>query len=295
LFGGLSLIITLFTPYRQELYSFLSGYGNTAYLAHIQEWLSQFSYPFVYWQLIYLAIVAVALILYFMNNRKNINLWTIFLTIFFFILSFRSRRHFPLLFVTSFVFLINVYSQTWGTKMWKVNNWLRGYILVCLVTAISWQWLAIDLKCRPITSFNKDYPVQATEFLKSNPQYLDVNILNEYVWGGYLIWVYPEKQLFIDGRLPQTEFAGHTFIEEYLEFFEKDANITEKLLKYNIGLVLIKSHDREIKPKKWEKLIFGFRDDDFRNRNYLREYLLNSSDWRTIYGDQTATIYLKNY
>ena len=31
-------------------------------------------------------------------------------------------------------------------------------------------------------------------------------IFNNYGWGGYLIRVWPEKELFIDGRLPQYQY-----------------------------------------------------------------------------------------
>jgi len=289
----LSIGITFLTPYRQELYSFLGGYGNTIYLSYIQEWLSQFSYPFVYWQLFYLAIVVVALILYFFYNRQKINLWTVALVLLFFVLSFKSRRHFPLLFVVSFIFLLESYIKIFGNTRFKINYWLKIYVLFCLIMAISWQWLAINLNLRPETFFSQDYPVQATEFLKSNPQYSNINIFNDYVWGGYLIWVYPEKKLFIDGRLPQVRFANHTFLEEYLDFFKENTNIKEKISDYNIGLIMIKSQDKELKPKKWERLIFGFRDEDFDYTNYLRKYLVTSTDWRVIYSDQTAIIYFR--
>lgn len=44
-------------------------------------------------------------------------------------------------------------------------------------------------------------PVKATNFLKANP--IAGNVYNSYYWGGYLIWeLYPQKQVFIDGRVP---------------------------------------------------------------------------------------------
>lgn len=44
-------------------------------------------------------------------------------------------------------------------------------------------------------------PVKATSFLKANP--IPGNVFNSYYWGGYLIWeLYPQKQVFIDGRVP---------------------------------------------------------------------------------------------
>ncbi|MBC8401855.1 MAG: hypothetical protein H8E14_10245 [Candidatus Marinimicrobia bacterium] len=44
-------------------------------------------------------------------------------------------------------------------------------------------------------------PVKATRFLKANP--ITGKVYNSYNWGGYLIWeLYPQKQVFIDGRAP---------------------------------------------------------------------------------------------
>ena len=103
LVSSLAFIVTLFTPYYLKLYSFLFGYSNTLYLSYIQEWFSQFSFPFFYWQLLYLGLAALALFIYIYNaKKKKLDLWSIFLFLLFFILSFKSRRHFPLFFIASF-------------------------------------------------------------------------------------------------------------------------------------------------------------------------------------------------
>ncbi len=43
------------------------------------------------------------------------------------------------------------------------------------------------------------YPVKAVEFVKT----LDYkgNFFSDFNWGGYLIWKYPERKLFVDGRM----------------------------------------------------------------------------------------------
>jgi len=295
-FASLAFLSTLATPYKLELYSFLGGYSNTIYFSYIQEWLSQFSYPFNYWQLTYLSLIAVALIIYSYDvyrRERKLNLWLIFLPIVFFILSFKSRRHLPLLFICSFIFSIEVYSSALNSSLKKLNLWLKAYLLSCLFMAFALQVIQINFILNPFQEFKRDYPVEALNFLASKPEYSQLRIFNDYVWGGYLIWMNPNIKPFIDGRLPQVNFKGATFLEEYLNFSKKDSNRDAKFAEYDIRLVLIKAQDEVVKAKKWEKLFFGIKDEELNSRNYLREYLMNSFSWRLIYNDPSAVIYLK--
>jgi hypothetical protein len=55
------------------------------------------------------------------------------------------------------------------------------------------------------------YPSQAVAFLLSNPSCAP--ILNDYNWGGYLIWkAYPEYRVFIDGR---ADLYGDSFMDAF--------------------------------------------------------------------------------
>lgn len=298
IFLGLSILavfITFFTPYKTELYSFLSGYSNTFYLAHIQEWLSQFSYPFFYWQLTYLSLVFLALLIYFQeikHKERRLRIWPLFLTIVFFILSFKSRRHFPLLLVSSFVFLIDVYSGAMSAKVIKIATWLKAYLLFCLLLAISSQLVQIKFITNPFQAFSASYPYRAVEFLKTRPEYARLNILNDYVWGGYLIWQAPTIKPFIDGRLPQVAYKNRTFLEEYLDFFDRTSNYRAKLEEYNVKLVLIKPNEKQPNPKNWEKILFGLKNNPD-NTNYLKAYLDASRDWQVIFQDKASVLYLK--
>jgi hypothetical protein len=321
-------LATLFTPYRLELYSFLGGYANTAYLTKIQEWLSQFFYPFFYWQLAYLAVAILAVISYvyevFRNRTKKIDLWPLFLTLIFIILSFKSRRHFPLMFVATLPFLATVYtdiflalrsesrpaksglnqpkalSQTEAVHLrnsrrfrWFDSSWLRAYLLFCLALAIGWQVTQMRFVHDPFRSFCRDYPCGAYDFLATHPQYQEARMFNNYGWGGYLIWTMPGKQIFIDGRLPQVEYAGRTFLEEYLDFFKPDGEIPERLDEYGVDLVLISSSEPVVKAKKWEQVLFSLPSHSLTAPNHLREYLLASPDWKTVYYDRSAIIFFR--
>jgi hypothetical protein len=297
LFSGLSLLATFVTPYKLELYSFLIGYKNKAYLSMIQEWLPQYSFPFHYNQLIYLALGAAALIFYIylqLKNKKACDLWRIFLVLVFLILSFKSRRHFPLFFIVSFSLMVEAYSQIFSEIKLAYFKWLHWLVIVCLGLVIIAQILAMRPTNYPFTAFYDTYPVDAVEFLKSNPQYSDDRILNSYGWGGFLIWVLPERKLFIDGRLPQVEFAGWTFIQEYFDFFGPNNKPKDKLNKYDISLVLIKSKDEPIYVKKWERVLFFIRQDILIPNNHLRKYLDSAVDWKIIYQDNTAIIYYRS-
>jgi hypothetical protein len=309
-FGLLTILVTLLTPYRLELYSFLGGYANTAYLTKIQEWLSQFFYPFFYWQLFYLALAVLALLAYLYeairHKLKKINLWALFLVLVFTVLAFKSRRHFPLMFVATLPFVATVYGEIIRSLvvMRKDNPtsnkprrvypvWLGFYIFFCLVLAISWQVINIRLVTDPFKYFCRDYPCGAYEFLNTHPEYQDNNIFNYYGWGGYLIWRLPNKKLFIDGRLPQVEYAGRTFLEEYTDFYKSDGQTAERLAKYNIKLVLMPASEPVIKAKRWEQILFALPNRPLTGPNYLREYLLSSKAWRLVYYDKTAIIFIK--
>jgi hypothetical protein len=298
-FSAFAFVVTFLTPYGRELYSFLGEYHNTFYLGVISEWLSQFSFPFNYWQLSYLALVVFALGTYLYKIKKNgekADLWQLCLVFLFLILSFRSRRHFPLMVVATFPFLIKTLYEIFNLERIKWRPFkkrLKYLLLICLGLVGLNQYASLQIIVNPFTYFCSEYPCQATAFLQKNTQYNYLNILNEYNWGGYLIWVYPEKKLFIDGRIPQTEYAGHTFLEEYLEFLKVNGNYAEKLEQYDIGLVLIKTEDVIIKAKKWEKIIFWLKEKDLIFPNYLRQYLDSSSSWEKIYVDPLASIYLK--
>jgi hypothetical protein len=295
-FSLLSIIFTLLTPYGFKLYDFLGGYRNRAYLSLIQEWLPQYSFPFHYDQLIYLALGASVLILYLYyvyKKEKKVEIWPLFLILVFLVLSFQSRRHFPLFFIVSFVSLSQFYGELFQDIRIDYKKCLQGLTLVCLILVIFVQFLNLRPFSNPFNRFCSDYPCWARGFLENNPIYLEGNMFNDYGWGGFLIWTLPGKKLFIDGRLPQIEFAGQTFIEEYRSFFAKKENQAEKLEEYNIKVVLIRSRDEKNIPKAWEKIIFNIKDENLENENYLRQYLEESDDWQLVYQDEVARVYNK--
>jgi len=61
-----------------------------------------------------------------------------------------------------------------------------------------------------------------------NGEWNNVMLLNEYGWGGYLIWRLPEVKVFIDGRMPHWQDAnGNSAMKDYIKI-TKPGDIKEK-------------------------------------------------------------------
>jgi hypothetical protein len=85
-------------------------------------------------------------------------------------------------------------------------------------------------------SESQKVPAAAVDFILAErpPQ----PILNEYAWGGYLIWrLYPDYRVYIDGR---ADVYGDKLVEEFLEVRDGKPNWREPLDNHGIRTVLIK-------------------------------------------------------
>jgi hypothetical protein len=122
-----------------------------------------------------------------------------------------------------------------------------------------------------------------------------LRILNDYNWGGYLSWVWPEKQIFIDGRMPQKPIAKNlTFFEEYMKFHQKDT-LKNKLEEYSIEMVLIQNKQTFVFKTKAEKFLyekfFFLTEDDFKQDHFLIDHLEKS--WHKVYEDEESLVFVR--
>jgi hypothetical protein len=78
-------------------------------------------------------------------------------------------------------------------------------------------------------------PVKAVDFLDRSG--LSGNMLNEYVYGGYLIWAAPQHKVFVDGRADIFEWTG--VLEEYGKWATLQADPNLLLDKYQISLCVL--------------------------------------------------------
>jgi hypothetical protein len=66
---------------------------------------------------------------------------------------------------------------------------------------------------------------------------LSGNMLNQYVYGGYLIWAAPRHKVFVDGRGDVFEWTG--VLEEYGKWVTLQADPNILLNKYQIHFCLL--------------------------------------------------------
>ncbi|MEA3449809.1 MAG: hypothetical protein U9Q85_02425 [Patescibacteria group bacterium] len=297
----IAIISTLFTPYGIKLYELLGEYSGTFYLSHILEWLPGWRAPIMLWQMIYTAIsvcfIAITII-NIKNNKQKINPWYFFLALFFFVFTIKSRRHFPLFFIASLPLLFHFFANL--EKLPKdlfnnrfVINFIKTYSILGIILGSTLVLLTTSFTNNPFADkgYCKGYPCDALEFLKTN-NYQNTTFLNPFHWGGYLMWIWPEKLLFIDGRFPQLPYDNHTYLQEYFSLFEKN-NIKNKINQYNTDLIML-SIAKPFKLNWMERNVLGYTDDYYRDPNIeIKKYLNSAKEWDLIYNDDISLIYSK--
>ncbi len=306
-----STLSTLINPYGLKLYSFLSGYTNSSYLSTIAEWHPFYYLPILYNQLIILAIFLAIFVLsiYSFNNKNKIieglikyvprlNFWFISLCVLFFILSLKSKRHFPLFLISSFALMVQFLYFEFGveTKNFfsKTNAFILKIMLILIFSGFSFYFLlSAQITNNPFSYKQASVlPYEIVTFLKNNPELKSKKILNAYSWGGYFLWMMPETKLFIDGRMPQVEYRNHSLLEEYKEFFEEE-KAEKKLLDHQIELVIFQK-DMPINLSSVELNFLGLNEEEINNSpNHLQDFLMSNVSWDKIYEDKLGEVYLR--
>lgn len=109
-------------------------------------------------------------------------------------------------------------------------------------------------------------PVYAVEFLKTHQ--LQGNMFNEYDFGSYMIYsAYPQYKVFMDGR---AEMYGPERFKDYYRIQKIRPGWEKVLEKYDANFIIIKSDST------------------------LSKFLLANHNWKLIYSDNVADIFVKN-
>jgi hypothetical protein len=112
---------------------------------------------------------------------------------------------------------------------------------------------------------NAQSPVKAVEFMKAN--HISGRMLNEYVYGGYLIWASPEHPVFVDGRADVFEATG--VLGEFANWAKLQSNPNELLTKYGIDFCLLTRQSSMVR-------------------------VLSLLHWTVVYSDNNSVIVMRN-
>lgn len=301
----LTIISTLITPYGIELWKLIAGEytQNTSYLTRIFEWLPLYAAPYIEWySTFYLSLIIflflASFILKTLPKKINVGLYFIFV-IFLLLLSIKSRRFISMFILCSFPFAIFIISYIFKrifTKKIAINFFGITISLIAIIFIYNKLSFTSTIPLDLLTQNSPMGPYKAVEFLKENKHLHKHNIYNKYGWGGYLVWMWPDKLHFIDGRMPQKPLVdGTSFIEEY-HLFREDPSLTkEKLAQYDIKIALLSQENSvadslPTHQKFILKYFFSVNIDDFDRTDALKEYL--AENWIKAYSDEFSIIYL---
>jgi len=133
-------------------------------------------------------------------------------------------------------------------RIWPNAVVLGMSMLVAFVAFPSRQNLEAQLEAQS--------PVKAVEFIKTN--HLSGPMLNDYEFGGYLIWAAPEHPVFVDGRSDIYEWSGLLAEFENWANLQSDPNVLLQKYKVNFCLLTPNSPMVRVLPLLHEwKMVFS--------------------------------------
>ena len=152
------------------------------------------------------------------------------------------------------------------------DNWaLNAVAIVLLLGAMGYFWPR-EAKVR--ASVEETYPAGVLPYLKAHPP--QGNVLNFYLWGGYLGWHDPEMKVFIDSRVDIFEYSG--VFKDYLDLLGAD-NLQKRpdalLNKYKIQYVLFPASEST---------------NPLHNAGGLAYVLEHDPGWKTLYRDKVSVL-----
>ena len=149
----------------------------------------------------------------------------------------------------------------------KVNT----AVILLMLGAMVYFWPR-EAKMRQ--SIEETYPAGVLPYLKTHPP--QGNVLNFYLWGGYLGWNDPEMKDFVDSRVDIFEYAG--VLKDYLELLGVDSlqRRPDALLdKYKIQYVLFPPSDSPNPLHAGGELVYVLEHDPH---------------WKTLYKDKVCVL-----
>jgi hypothetical protein len=144
-------------------------------------------------------------------------------------------------------------------RLRQLNASARGGVLV-FAAAVA----LVVFVPRPTALPAERWPVAAVQFIKNRPADFAGPMLNQYAWGGFLLWELPEHKVFVDGR---TDFYGEELVKEFRDATALRPNWQDVFRKYDVQWSLMPCNHR------------------------LNLALALLPQWSCVYTDNVATIY----
>jgi len=143
----------------------------------------------------------------------------------------------------------------------------RVLLNAVVITLALWGMVQQFPSSRALTEqVNKANPVKALNFIRHAG--ISGRMLNDYNYGGYLIWAAPERKVFVDGRGDVYEWTG--VLGDYFRWSQLQEDPKALLNKYRIDYCLL---SREMPISRVMQLLPG---------------------WREVYSDRSSVVFVRS-
>ena len=134
------------------------------------------------------------------------------------------------------------------------------------------------------------YPMNAVIYLHSHVPRGE--IFSEYGWGGYLIWKYPEKKVFIDGRMPswverRDGYKDFSSFELYRGVLQGTTPYTPVFNSYGVTTVLW--HKEKTAGKQGVASLIRSLLGQQNETQFIEA--IRKDGWQMVYEDNVSAIY----
>jgi hypothetical protein len=214
----------------------------------------------------------------FALSKERLNMVELLLILLFLHMSLFSVRYIPLFGIIAAPIVTKHIEKNIETSNRKFINFLKKKSVAFSeieASASDFGWPSMVLLVILLMSFSgqlmhnfdpEKKPVAASIFLQQ--EHITGNMFNNDEIGDYIIYRnYPMYKVFIDGR---NDMYGVEILKEYDNVRKLEPGWEEILEKYNVTWIIYDSS------------------------SLLARYLMQNKDWRLIYADKVANIFLKN-
>lgn len=254
--------------WRLPFYPFDMAFRQNLNIAHVQEWISV-DFHDLRGKMV-MGLICALLMLFLLRNRKW-NLGEILVMLFALYSGLTYIRFLVLMGIVVAPILAKALDFFPPYRPELETPRVNAVVILGLCAAMIYFWPR-EAKIRK--SIAETYPEGILSYLKADPP--QGNVLNFYLWGGYLGWHHPQMRDFIDSRVDIFEYAG--VLKDYLDFLGVDAVARKPdalLEKYKIQYVLFPPSDSKNPLHTGGNLVYVLEHDP---------------RWKVVYKDKVSEL-----
>ena len=272
---GLALLGAMFNPDGPALLWKVRTFLGNRYLLAVTEEFQPVDVLSLYGVLV--LVVLLLFVAAFALRRQRPSMPVLFVALLTLAGGLMARRNLPLFALAALPLLATELSSAWRSVRWprlgraratfdeadRVARTGRGaaWVSAGLIALALNSGSIAGLRLVPDRFDDGKFPVAAVRAARAAG--LEGRVFNEFLWGGYLVYAWPEQRIFIDGM---TDFLGNDVVRSYLLVHSLDDGWEDELKTRDVSIVIVPPVSR------------------------LAQALASTGEWQTWYSDATAAV-----